>query len=52
MARLIIKNIGPIKDVDIELKKVNVFVLLVHLDLVNLPCLDVLTSLKHQHQEI
>lgn len=25
MARLIVKNIGPIKDVDIELKKVNVF---------------------------
>lgn len=25
MARLIIKNVGPIKDVDIELKKVNVF---------------------------
>ena len=26
MARLIIKNIGPIKDVDIELNKVNVFI--------------------------
>ena len=25
MARLLVKNIGPIKDVDIELKKVNVF---------------------------
>ena len=25
MARLIVKNIGPIKDVDIELKKVNIF---------------------------
>jgi predicted ATPase len=25
MARLIVKNVGPIKDVDIELKKVNVF---------------------------
>ena len=25
MARLIVRNIGPIKDVDIELKKVNVF---------------------------
>jgi predicted ATPase len=26
MARLIVRNIGPIKDVDIELKKVNVFI--------------------------
>ena len=26
MARLIIRNIGPIKDVDIELNKVNVFI--------------------------
>ena len=25
MARLIVKNVGPIKDIDIELKKVNVF---------------------------
>ena len=25
MARLIVKNIGPIKDIDIDLKKVNVF---------------------------
>lgn len=26
MSRLIIKNIGPIKDVDIKLNKVNVFI--------------------------
>ena len=26
MARLIIRNIGPIKDIDIELNKVNVFI--------------------------
>ena len=26
MARLIIRNIGPIKNVDIELNKVNVFI--------------------------
>ena len=25
MARLIVRNVGPIKDVDIELRKVNVF---------------------------
>ena len=25
MARLVVRNVGPIKDVDIELKKVNVF---------------------------
>lgn len=26
MARLIIRNVGPIKDIDIELNKVNVFI--------------------------
>jgi hypothetical protein len=34
MARLIVKNVGPIKDIDIELKKVNVFMIVLKMKII------------------